>query len=411
MNDRIVLLDGAMGTELRARGIEVPDHVTSIWSAQALIDAPASVLEIHRDYIEAGADVVTLNNYAVTPRLLAREGLEERFRELTLRAADLARQARDEESRDVRIAGSLPPLDTSYRPELVGDDRAILEDYRRMAELLAPRVDILLCETMSSAREAFAAATAAAETDAEVWVSCTLKGNRLDRLPSGETIRAAVDALSVLPIDALLVNCCGANFVTQAVQTLSSLTTRPVGGYANATEVGLDRRRLLLDPSRAHRTASSTDRRTARVLASGIRVGVRVLRFASDPAERDGGRGGEGGDRPESQDEPGDRTQPAPPKVEPDRIDADPGEHDQRGDREVVSRAQCEEQERGAEAGERQDRHGQHGPQRRVGEEGPDPVLETPRFVRRGRLFPPAHLGTGAFALRHGSSIRRCDGS
>jgi S-methylmethionine-dependent homocysteine/selenocysteine methylase len=237
MNDRIVLLDGAMGTELRARGIEVPDHVTSIWSAQALIDAPASVLEIHRDYIEAGADVVTLNNYAVTPRLLAREGLEERFRELTLRAADLARQARDEESRDVRIAGSLPPLDTSYRPELVGDDRAILEDYRRMAELLAPRVDILLCETMSSAREAFAAATAAAETDAEVWVSCTLKGNRLDRLPSGETIRAAVDALSVLPIDALLVNCCGANFVTQAVQTLSSLTTRPVGGYANATEV------------------------------------------------------------------------------------------------------------------------------------------------------------------------------
>jgi S-methylmethionine-dependent homocysteine/selenocysteine methylase len=237
VNDRIVLLDGAMGTELRARGIEVPDHVTSIWSAQALIDAPASVLEIHRDYIEAGADVVTLNNYAVTPRLLARKGLEERFRELTLRAADLARQARDEEPRDVRIAGSLPPLDTSYRPELVGDDRAILEDYRRMAELLAPRVDILLCETMSSAREAVAAATAAAETDAEVWVSWTLKGNRLDRLPSGETIRTAVDALSDVPIDALLVNCCGANFVTQAVQTLSGLTTRPVGGYANATDV------------------------------------------------------------------------------------------------------------------------------------------------------------------------------
>ncbi len=109
MNDRIVLLDGAMGTELRARGVEVPDHITSIWSAKALIDAPASVLQIHRDYIEAGADVITLNNYAVTPQLLAREGLENRFSELSMRAADLAHQARDEEGSSVRIAGSLPP--------------------------------------------------------------------------------------------------------------------------------------------------------------------------------------------------------------------------------------------------------------------------------------------------------------
>jgi len=226
-----------MGTELRARGVEVPDHVTSIWSAKALIDAPEAVLQIHRDYIAAGADVITTNNYSVTPQLLSREGLEDRFEELTLQAADLARQAREIGSRPVRIAGSIPPLETSYRPELVGEDQAILQDYRRMAEILAPRVDILLCETMSSAREALAAVTAAAETDREVWVSWTLQGDRPDHLPSGETVREAYEALAHRTIGAYLVNCCGANFVTRAVTILSGLTTLPIGGYANAANV------------------------------------------------------------------------------------------------------------------------------------------------------------------------------
>ena len=58
MSDEIILLDGGMGTELSARGVEVPNHVTSIWSAKALVDAPESVLQVHRDYIEAGASIV-----------------------------------------------------------------------------------------------------------------------------------------------------------------------------------------------------------------------------------------------------------------------------------------------------------------------------------------------------------------
>jgi S-methylmethionine-dependent homocysteine/selenocysteine methylase len=226
-----------MGSELMARGVEVPNYTTSIWSAKALIDAAETVLQIHRDYVDAGADVITINNYAVTPQLLARDGLEDRFEELTLRAADLGRRARDLGTRRVRIAGSMPPLETSYQPELVGEDRAILRDYRRMAEILAPRVDILLCETMSSAREAVAAATAATETDREVWVSWTLQGNWADHLPSGETVAEAFEAVSHLAISAYLVNCCGANFVARAVAILSRLTDRPVGGYANAANV------------------------------------------------------------------------------------------------------------------------------------------------------------------------------
>ncbi len=58
----ILLTDGGLGTELRMRGVEVPSHVNSIWSAQALIDAPDIVEAIHIDYINAGSDYITINN-------------------------------------------------------------------------------------------------------------------------------------------------------------------------------------------------------------------------------------------------------------------------------------------------------------------------------------------------------------
>ena len=233
---KITLLDGGTGTELRAIGVEVPSHITSIWSAKALLDAPDAVVKVHRDYIAAGADVITVNNYAVTPPLLAREGLEQRLEELTTLATDLALRARDESGRDVRIAGSLPPLETSYRADLVGENDAILADYRRLAAAFGSRVEILLCETMARAREAVAAATAAAETDREFWVSWTLQGSRPGHLPSGETVPEAYAAVEHLGAHAYLVNCCGANFVTGVMGTLHSLTDRPVGGYANGAD-------------------------------------------------------------------------------------------------------------------------------------------------------------------------------
>ncbi|MEE2702488.1 MAG: homocysteine S-methyltransferase family protein [Myxococcota bacterium] len=230
------LLDGGTGTELRMRGIEVPSHITSIWSARALFADPDAVVRVHADYIAAGADVITANNYAVTPPLLAREGIEDRLEELTLQAVELACRARDASGRPVRIAGSLPPLDTSYRADLVGEDEVLRADYRRIAELLAPRVDLLLCETLSSSREAVAAAAAAAGTGCEFWLSWTLQGSRPGHLPSGESVAEAFAAARDCGASAYLVNCCGANFVEQALPDLRALTDAPIGGYANAAD-------------------------------------------------------------------------------------------------------------------------------------------------------------------------------
>jgi S-methylmethionine-dependent homocysteine/selenocysteine methylase len=234
----ITILDGAMGTELRARGVKVPDYQSSIWSALALIEAPEAIVAVHQDYIRAGADVITVNNYAVTSKLLARENMAHRLAELTLLACELAVAARDkvmsqnDEQRNVRIAGSLPPLDTSYRYDLVGSFAENIEAYDEMARLLAPHVDILLCETMTTAEEARAAATAAANTGKPVWVSWTLKSGG-GRLRGGDDIATAVKALDGLPIDAMLFNCCAAEPIAASLAALHSLTSKPIGAYCN----------------------------------------------------------------------------------------------------------------------------------------------------------------------------------
>lgn len=230
--NEVTLLDGAMGSALRARGVMVPDYRTSVWSALALLEAPAAVTDLHRDYILVGAEVITANNYAVTPKVLAREGLEGRLGELTATACHLAAQARENMDPAVRIAGSLPPLDTSYLSDLVGDYEENLDAYRTIAALLAPQVDIFLCETMTTAAEAHAAVSAAAPYGKPIWVAWTL-ADPSGLLRGGESLATAVQHLADLPVAAFLVNCCSARAADRGLAALASQGDRPFGAYAN----------------------------------------------------------------------------------------------------------------------------------------------------------------------------------
>jgi homocysteine S-methyltransferase len=230
----VTILDGAMGTELKARGATVPDYRNSAWSAMALVHDPGTVKRVHRDYIEAGADVVTANNYAVVPRLLSRVSLIDRIDELTCLACQLARAARDEAGRDdVLIAGSLPPLDTTYRADLVPPPAELDETYLRIARILAGEVDLAIAETLTTIREAVAAARAAARAGLPIWVSWNLA---LDapRLRGGESLADAVRALDEWPVSGFLVNCVPTRFVAAALAQLRSATDRPIGAYANS---------------------------------------------------------------------------------------------------------------------------------------------------------------------------------
>ena len=235
--NNIRLTDGGLGSELRMRGVEVPSHIDSIWSAQALIDAPEIVKAIHFDYINAGSDYITINNYALTQPILKRAGLQNELETLTLKSVELGREAIDEAGRPTKLIGSLPPLETSYRADLILPEEVMLDCYREIAGILENQVDVIVCETMASGLEAKCALQAALTTGAEVWVSWTLHGNRPNLLPSGESIEQAFVALDGLQPNAYLVNCCGANFVSMAIDELNRLTDIPTGGYANAENI------------------------------------------------------------------------------------------------------------------------------------------------------------------------------
>ena len=228
----ITLLDGATGTELRARGVHVRDYKSSLWSALACVEAPDAVIKLQRDYLDAGSDIITVNNYAVTPVLLAREGLGNELEALTVKAAQCAVAARDSAQRPALVAGSLPPLNTTYDAGLVGDFDDNVAHYRRMVAALNPYVDLYLCETLSTAEEARAAAVAAQESSKPFMVSWTIE-RQGKLLRGGDNFSEAVQALDGLTPDALLVNCASCNAVTAAIRRLRRVTDLPIGGYAS----------------------------------------------------------------------------------------------------------------------------------------------------------------------------------
>jgi S-methylmethionine-dependent homocysteine/selenocysteine methylase len=228
----VVLLDGGMGQELLNRSA---NKAPMLWSAHYLMSEPALVEAVHREYIEAGARVLTINAYSATFTRMAMVDAIDRVPQLQRTACEMALKARDASGAagsNVSVAGCLPPLNGTYRPDRVRSFEINLDEYRRLAALQAPHVDLFICETMSSAEEARAAATAASETGKPVWVSWSLEDGGSSRLRSGETIAQAHRALDGLPVQALLANCCHPESITAGMPELVGLGL-PAGGYAN----------------------------------------------------------------------------------------------------------------------------------------------------------------------------------
>jgi S-methylmethionine-dependent homocysteine/selenocysteine methylase len=204
---RPILLDGATGTELNRRGVNTD---LPLWSANALLTAPAVLTQIHADYIRAGAEMVTANTFRAHRRSLARggEAYAERAAELVRLAVTLARTAAAQAAlgREVFVAGSLAPLEDCYSPQLVPPQAACEREHAELAQhLAAAGADLILVETMNTIREAVAATRAARATGLPVLSSfvCRSDGN----LFSGESVTAAVQAVAPLGVAGLLINC------------------------------------------------------------------------------------------------------------------------------------------------------------------------------------------------------------
>jgi S-methylmethionine-dependent homocysteine/selenocysteine methylase len=204
----------------------------TIWSANALLVAKDTVLQVHKDYIAAGADIITTNTYGIIRSELKKEGIEDKFVELNRLAGKLAITASRSSEEGVAVAASLPPLRGSYRPDLVGKFDELVPLYREQAEILEPYCDLFICETMSSGEEARAAASAAAEFGRPVWVSFTLHDDKSGKLRSGETIAEAAAKLKDLPVSGILANCAAPESIDAAMPELAKLG-KVTGGYAN----------------------------------------------------------------------------------------------------------------------------------------------------------------------------------
>ena len=241
----LTILDGGMGRELSRRGVH--DN-TGLWSAQALLDAPEIVLQVHKDFIAAGAKIITTNSYSTIPSYLGKSDLAKSYVELTGLAGELARQAVEDLRREgvsndknsksetaVQVAGSLPPLSESFRPDLVPSSDDAEAIYASMVKALEPYVDLFLCETMSSGAEALHAARQAKKhgNGKPVYVAWTLDEQPGKGLRSGESIAQALALIEPLKIDAYLFNCTSPEAILQALKELASLTDKPIGGYPN----------------------------------------------------------------------------------------------------------------------------------------------------------------------------------
>ena len=225
----IVLLDGGTGQELHRRSTR---PASPLWSAQVMMDEPHLVEAVHRDFIAAGARVVTVNSYSATPQQLARAGRPEMFDALHSAALDAAASARERSGRDVRVAGCLPPLVATYRPDLTPPADICLSDYRRIVVAEADRVDLFLCESMSSSAEARVATVAAVESGLPVWTALTVDDADGSRLRSGEPVSEGAEAALDAGAAAVLVNCSSPEATAQAMPPLLD-TGAPFGAYAN----------------------------------------------------------------------------------------------------------------------------------------------------------------------------------
>lgn len=232
---QFTLLDGGMGKALAAQGAPFRQPE---WSALALMEAPDEVLTAHRRFIEAGAEVIITNNYAVVPFHIGADRFAERGHELTDLAGQLARQAADEADRPVIVAGSIPPLFGSYQPESFDPDAAP-DLLRLITNALAPHVDLFLPETQSSLAEATASIAAAQPHGLPIWLAVTLEDEPIPAIPvlrSGESISDAVACSTELGCDALLFNCSRPEAMEAAIERATSQSDGglAIGAYANA---------------------------------------------------------------------------------------------------------------------------------------------------------------------------------
>lgn len=228
-----LLLDGPTGTQLEARGFQ---SEPTLWTGRAAELAPQLLSAIHRDYVAAGAELITANTFRTTAHAAQQAGFDpQQAHGWTAQAVQLARRA-TRGDRAAWVLGSLAPLADCYVPAQTPPDGVLAREHdRHAAALLAAGCDGILIETQVTRRESVHAVRAAAGRGAAaILVSFLPASDGMHLLGGDALIDAARDCVAA-GADALLVNCADVDVLRRALDVCAAGSLAvPLGAYPNA---------------------------------------------------------------------------------------------------------------------------------------------------------------------------------
>lgn len=247
---QVMILDGAMATELERAGCDLNDP---LWSAKVLLEAPELIKQVHLDYFAAGADCTTTASYQATFEGFARRGLNrQQAAELMRLSVQLAVEARDEfwanplnrlKRPKPIIAASVGPYGayladgSEYRGDYGLTEEALIDFHRPRLSLLAKtEADILACETIPCLIEAQALAHLLSEFPTiSAWMTFTAKDEV--HISHGEPLAECVTWLNDYPqVVAVGINCTAPKYIAALTQTARANTHKPIIIYPNSGE-------------------------------------------------------------------------------------------------------------------------------------------------------------------------------
>ena len=192
-----------MGQELLARGVK---PISNLWSATALMnkDYHQIIKDCHLDFINSGAEIILTNTFGCRRRRLEENQIENRFEELNTTAVNLAKQSVKESGKKVLIAGSLPPQNFTYLPEL-GDKKKMQQNFYDQAKILNGGVDLFYLDVLSSFDEIEIAVQSIKDFNKPFVIGIHFKKNGL--LPSGEKLCDVIEKVKNFKPTAITGSC------------------------------------------------------------------------------------------------------------------------------------------------------------------------------------------------------------
>ncbi len=200
-----VLSDGAMGTMLHARGVGMDECFDEL-----NLTRPALVADVHRQYIEAGSNMVQTNTFGANAYKLARRGLEGKVEQINRAAVELLRRVSYAMFQDVIIAGDVGPLGVRLAPfGRVQPEDARAAFSQQIRALVDAGIDVLIIETMTDLFEVHEAIQAAREIDPDLPIIASMTFTRDDRTVLGDDPAKVARKIRSYGADVIGVNCSG----------------------------------------------------------------------------------------------------------------------------------------------------------------------------------------------------------